>query len=46
MKGDRAQQHSMMGPDYTHWHGTYEVAKRFYSEYIPQLQGLIDAGKK
>ena len=22
---------SMMGPDYTHWHGTYEVAKHFYS---------------
>jgi hypothetical protein len=22
---------SMMGPDYTHWHGTYEVAKTFYT---------------
>lgn len=33
---------SMMGPDYTHWHGTYEVAKHFYSEYIPELQDLID----
>lgn len=31
---------SMMGPDYTHWHGTYEVAKHFYSEYIPELQEL------
>lgn len=43
---------SMMGPDYTHWHGTYEVAKRFYSEYVPQLTELAerhladaDAGK-
>jgi hydroxylamine dehydrogenase len=33
---------SMMGPDYTHWHGTYEVAKHFYSEYIPELQDLAD----
>ncbi len=31
---------SMMGPDYTHWHGTYEVAKCFYTELIPQLQEL------
>lgn len=30
----------MMGPDYTHWHGTYEVAKTFYSELIPQLEEL------
>ncbi len=32
---------SMMAPDYTHWHGTYEVAKKFYSEYIPQLEALV-----
>ncbi len=32
---------SMMGPDYTHWHGTYEVAKNFYSEYVPELRELI-----
>jgi len=32
---------SMMGPDYTHWHGTYEVAKRFYSEFVPALQDII-----
>ncbi len=32
---------SMMAPDYTHWHGTYEVARRFYSEYVPQLEALI-----
>jgi nitrate/TMAO reductase-like tetraheme cytochrome c subunit len=32
---------SMMGPDYTHWHGTYEVAKHFYSKYIPELEELV-----
>ncbi len=32
---------SMMGPDYTHWHGTYEVAKNFYSEFIPELEEII-----
>ncbi len=32
---------SMMGPDYTHWHGTYEVAKKFYSEFIPELEEII-----
>lgn len=26
---------SMMGPDYTHWHGMYEVAKQFYTEFLP-----------
>jgi len=31
---------SMMGPDYTHWHGTYEVAKHFYGHYIPELEEL------
>ena len=36
---------SMMGPDYTHWHGTYEVAKHFYSHYIPELQELIEHNK-
>jgi len=31
-----------MGPDYTHWHGTYEVAKHFYSEFIPELEDLAE----
>lgn len=31
---------SMMGPDYAHWHGMYEVAKHFYTEFIPQLEAL------
>lgn len=36
---------SMMGPDYTHWHGTYEIAKHWYSEYIPELEELIEHGR-
>ena len=28
---------SMMGPDYTHWHGMYEVSKHFYSEFLPAV---------
>jgi len=33
---------SMMAPDYTHWHGMYEVAKHFYGDFIPQLNELAD----
>lgn len=40
---------SMMAPDYAHWHGTYEVAERFYKELIPQARELLhkaaDSGK-
>ncbi|GAB6041230.1 multiheme c-type cytochrome [Endothiovibrio diazotrophicus] len=36
---------SMMGPDYTHWHGTYELAKNFYSEFIPELEELVREGE-
>ncbi|HVR75646.1 MAG TPA: multiheme c-type cytochrome [Planctomycetota bacterium] len=32
---------SMMGPDYTHWHGMFEVAERFYQELIPQARELV-----
>jgi hypothetical protein len=28
---------SMMGPDYTHWHGMYEVSKHFYFEFLPAV---------
>jgi len=31
----------MMAPDYTHWHGMYEVAERFYMELIPQAREAI-----
>lgn len=29
---------SMQGPDYTWWHGMYEVAKHFYTDFIPELK--------
>lgn len=28
---------SMMGPDYTHWHGMYEVSKHFYNKFLPSI---------
>ena len=36
---------SMMGPDYTHWHGTYEVAKHFYTKMVPELEQLASEAK-
>ena len=35
---------SMMAPDYTHWHGMYEVAERFYMELIPQAREMAEHG--
>jgi len=32
---------AMMGPDYTQWHGFYEVAKHFYTEFIPEAEALM-----
>ncbi len=37
---------SMMAPDYTHWHGTYDLAKHFYAKYVPELEKLIEKGSK
>ncbi len=34
---------AMMGPDYTWWHGIYEVGQHFYFKYIPQLRDLDNA---
>jgi cytochrome c553 len=33
---------SMMAPDYTHWHGLYEVAKHWYSKFIPELYEIAE----
>jgi len=33
---------SMMAPDYTHWHGMFEVAERFYMELIPMAREITD----
>jgi hypothetical protein len=35
---------SMMGPDYTHWHGMYEVSKHFYEKFLPQVVDLAERG--
>lgn len=32
---------SMMGPDFTQWHGFYEVAKHFYNKFIPEAERLL-----
>jgi len=32
---------AMSGPDYTWWHGMYEVAKHFYNKYIPEVERLL-----
>ncbi len=37
---------SMMAPDYTHWHGMYEVAERFYQELIPQAREIAEHAKE
>ncbi len=43
---------AMMGPDYTHWHGMYDVAEVFYFKFIPELMhlasehGMADKYKK
>jgi hypothetical protein len=36
---------SMQGPDITHWEGTYDLGKNFYTEMVPELKELIEHGK-
>jgi len=36
---------AMMGPDYTQWHGFFEIAERFYVEFVPQLKEVIHRGR-
>jgi hypothetical protein len=36
----------MMGPDYTQWHGLFEVAERFYHELVPELREVIELTRK
>jgi hydroxylamine dehydrogenase len=33
---------AMQGPDYTHWHGMYDVAHNFYFKFIPELMHLAE----
>ena len=35
---------AMMAPDYTHWHGTYDVSKTFYTHMVPELREMIHEG--
>ena len=37
---------AMMAPDYTHWHGMYEVAERFYMELVPQTRELVEEARR
>ncbi len=37
---------SMQAPDYTHWHGTFEVAHRFYTEMVPEVREVIEKAEK
>jgi hypothetical protein len=37
---------AMMAPDYTHWHGMYEVAERFYMGLIPQAREIIQHARE
>ncbi len=31
---------AMMGPDFVQWHGIYEVAKHFYTKFLPEAKVL------
>ncbi len=35
---------SMQGPDYTHWHGMYDVAQNFYMHMVPEIKDMIAKG--
>ncbi len=31
---------AMSGPDYVQWHGFFEVSRRFYTEFLPEVKAL------
>ena len=33
---------SMQAPDYVQWHGMFEVAHRFYMEFVPEMREMIE----
>lgn len=35
---------AMSGPDYAWWHGMYEVSKKFYSEFLPEVHKVVGPG--
>jgi len=36
---------SMMGPDYTQWHGFYDLAENFYTKFVPEVKEVIEKAK-
>ena len=36
---------AMMGPDYAHWHGMYEVGRNFYMEMVPAVREIIEKAR-
>ncbi len=37
---------SMMGPDYTQWHGNFDLAENFYTKFVPEVKEIIAEAKK
>ena len=37
---------SMFAPDYTQWHGFFEVADRFYMDFLEEARELVEQGKE
>ncbi|MFH2049345.1 MAG: multiheme c-type cytochrome [bacterium] len=33
---------AMFAPDYTQWHGFFEVAERFYAEFLPEVEEILE----
>ena len=36
----------MQAPDYTHWHGTYDLAKHWMTKFVPEIKGIIHEYKE
>ena len=36
---------AMMGPDYAHWHGMYEVSRNFYMKMVPEVREVIEKAR-
>jgi hypothetical protein len=36
---------AMFAPDYTQWHGFFEIAERFYQEFIPEIREITEHAK-
>lgn len=37
---------AMMGPDYTQWHGNFDLAENFYTKIVPGVKELIAEARK